>query len=354
MDQTKIFELSSRARQTQDKSLNEAMTKTSLVMPFIQSLGYDVFDPSEVVAEFTSDVGTKKGEKVDFAIMRDGEPVIIIECKALGYPLDAGKCNQLLRYFPSHLTVKIGILTDGAKYMFFSDLEQPNIMDTKPFMVIDLNNFNERHLPDLQKLSKERWDIESALSSANSLKYINEVKKVFSEEVSSPSDAFIRYFATRVYNGHLTAKVREQFSSIVKRAIQEFVNDQINMRLESAKVDERDESAGSQQDDLESGAHDGIETTDDEVISFLVVQTILRRTVSPDRIFIRDAKSYCSIILDDNNRKPICRFYFNGKKKYVVIFGKDKKEEKFMVDSVDDLYEFTEKFIESAQQYLDA
>jgi hypothetical protein len=351
MDQAKIFELVNRVRQVQGQQLNEAMTKNSLVLPFIQALGYDVFDPSEVVAEFTADVGTKKGEKVDFAILRDGLPVIMIECKPAGVPLDGGKCNQLHRYFPTHTSARIGILTDGIVYLFFSDLEQNNIMDSRPFMKIDFGNFNDRFLPEIQKLSKNMWDLEAALSSANSLKYVNEVKKMFSQEASAPSEDFVKYFASRCYDGHITAKVREQFAPIVKRAIQEHINDLINSRLESAKVDDRDIKPEVDQPQ-EDNAAGGINTTDDELMSFIIIQTILRNVIAPSRIFMRDAKSYCAILLDDNNRKTLCRLYFNGKKKYVCIFDATKREEKVFVETEDDLFGCGDKLVAALQTFL--
>ncbi|WP_029458260.1 type I restriction endonuclease [Solidesulfovibrio alcoholivorans] len=351
MDQAKIFELTNRVRQVQGQQLNEAMTKNSLVMPFIQALGYDVFDPNEVVAEFTADVGTKKGEKVDFAIMRDGLPAIMIECKPMGMPLDGGKCNQLHRYFPTHTTTRIGILTDGVTYLFFSDLEQQNIMDSRPFMKVDFGNFNDRLLPEIQKLSKDMWDLEAALSSASSLKYVSEAKKLFAQESASPSEDFVKYFASRIYDGHVTAKVREQFSSIVKRAIQEHINDLINSRLESAKVDDIPKKDDATEQQIDSDGT-GIETTDDEAVAFLIIKTILRQAISPSRIFIRDAKSYCAIVLDDNNRKTICRLYFNGKKKSVGIFDAAKKEERVAIENEDDLFACGDKLLAALQTFL--
>ncbi|WP_428559489.1 MAG: type I restriction endonuclease [Solidesulfovibrio sp. DCME] len=354
MDQAKIFELTNRVRQVQGQQLNEAMTKTSLVMPFIQALGYDVFDPNEVIAEFTADVGTKKGEKVDFAIMRDGLPAIMIECKPMGMPLDGGKCNQLHRYFPTHTSTRIGILTDGITYLFFSDLEQQNIMDSRPFMKVDFGNFNDRLLPEIQKLSKDMWDLEAALSSASSLKYVSEAKKLFAQESASPSEDFVKYFASRIYDGHVTAKVREQFASIVKRAIQEHINDLINSRLESAKVDETTTKADPAPEETQGPVEKGIETTDEELLSFLVIQTILRQTIAPSRISFRDAKTYCAILVDDNNRKTFCRLYYNGKKKFLTILGPDKKEEKFPIETEDDIFSLAEKFVEAVAQYVAA
>lgn len=353
MDQSKIVNLADRIRQAKEQQYNEAMTKQFLVLPFLHSLGYDIFNPSEVVAELTADIGTKKGEKVDYAIMRDGSPVIMIECKPLGTPLDSGKCNQLHRYFTTHPSARIGILTDGEKYMFFTDLEQQNIMDSKPFMQIDLSDFNDRYLPELQKLSKDKWDINGALSSASSLKYVSEVKKVFSEEVVTPSEGLVRHFASRTYEGHLTAKVKEQFSLIVRRAIQEYINDQINSRLELAKVDNSSGEAISTEPE-DSASTNEVITTENETTACIIIKTILRQTISPARVTMRDAKSYCAILCDDNNRKPLCRLYFNNKKKSLGLFDSEKKEERVYISTLDDIFLHTDKLKEVAETYANS
>jgi hypothetical protein len=218
-------------------------------------------------------------------------------------------------------------------------------------MKIDFGNFNDRFLPEIQKLSKNMWDLEAALSSANSLKYVNEVKKLFSQEASAPSEDFVKYFASRIYDGHITAKVREQFAPIVKRAIQEHINDLINSRLESAKVDDRDIKPEVDQPQ-EDNATGGINTTDEELMAFIIIQTILRKVIAPSRIFMRDAKSYCAILLDDNNRKTLCRLYFNGKKKFICIFDAAKKEEKIFVETEDDLFGCGDKLVAALQTFL--
>lgn len=351
MDQSKIVELAGRIRQAGDQQYNEAMTKQFLVLPFLHALGYDIFSPSEVVAELTSDVGTKKGEKIDYAIMRDGLPVIMIECKPLGMPLDAGKCNQLYRYFTTHPSARIGVLTDGARYMFFTDLDQPNIMDPKPFMEIDLSDFSDRYLSELQKLSKANWDINGALSSASSLKYVSTVKKIFSEEVAAPSEGFVRHFAGRAHDGPVTAKVREQFASIVRRAVQEYINDQINSRLDLAKVADLAGPADAMQETDAQDAGGDIVTTEEELTAFIIVKTIVRQTLNPSRVTMRDAKSYCAILCDDNNRRPLCRLYFNSKKKSVGIFDAEKKEERVPISSLDDIFLCTDKLREVAAVY---
>ena len=118
----------------QQKALvsTEEATKMTFIMPFLSALGYDVFNPSVVVPEYTADIGTKKGEKVDYAIFKDGEPFILIEAKAHNENLD-NHTNQLLRYFNTAPSIKFAILTNGIEYRFFTDIDAPNVMDKSPF-----------------------------------------------------------------------------------------------------------------------------------------------------------------------------------------------------------------------------
>lgn len=73
----------------------EEETKKAMVMPLIQILGYNVFDPLEVTPELIADVGTKKGEKVDYEILKDGQPTVLFECKNAGAELDINHAGQL-------------------------------------------------------------------------------------------------------------------------------------------------------------------------------------------------------------------------------------------------------------------
>jgi hypothetical protein len=120
----------------------EEATKNAFILPFIGILGYDVFDPSEVVPEFTADVGTKKGEKVDYAIIRDKKVIMLFECKACDANLDESHASQLYRYF-SVTESRIGVLTNGILYRFYTDLEEPNKMDSKPFMELNIIEIQE-------------------------------------------------------------------------------------------------------------------------------------------------------------------------------------------------------------------
>ena len=226
------MEFSAKVPEIKKHAQTEEATKNALVLPFLQLLGYDPFNPTEVCPEFTSDVGTKKGEKVDYAVMISGKPVILIECKYSGSCLDSGQCNQLYRYF-TNTAARIGILTNGLEYRFFSDLDKTNLMDQKPFMLFDIENPEDALIGELKKITKEHFDLDATISAANQLKYTREIKKVLATEIQDPSEEFIRFFASRVYSGRLTQQAREWFSGIVKRSVSHYINDVINERLSS-------------------------------------------------------------------------------------------------------------------------
>jgi len=319
-------------------------------MPFISTvLGYDVFDPMEVTPEFVCDVGTKKGEKIDYAIIKDGEVQMLIECKKIGEPLHINHASQLFRYF--HVTsARISILTNGQVYKFFTDLDAPNKMDEKPFLELDLLDIDEYSVPELIKLTKSAFDVDSILSAAGELKYVSQIKKVIASQVSKPDDDFVKVFASRVYEGVITQKVRDQFYELTRKAIGQFLNDQINDRLKSAmsgtnQVLIAQHSAPLNDDaDVDEGerSDEKIFTTLEELEGYHIVRAVVRSVVDAKRIVQRDTQSYFGILLDDNNRKPICRLHFNRSQKYIGIFDQDKVETRHPISSVDEIYEYSD------------
>jgi len=333
----------------------EEATKNAFVMPFIQSLGFDIFDPTEVVPEFTADVGSKKGEKVDYAIYIDGKPAILFECKHCSANLKEAHASQLRRYF--HVTeARIGILTNGQSYYFYTDLEKPNIMDEKPFMEINLKDLDPQFIPELKKLAKSTFEIDKMLTTANELKYVRAIKNLLSEEMNGPTVDFVRYIVSKVYSGMKTQQVIDQFSPIVKNAIKHFVNDQISERLKTAMItqdDPRDSAEQEGQAEVATGNETGVVTTQEELEGYYVIRAILRQVVDVNRVVMRDTKSYFGILLDDNNRKPLCRLHFNSTQKYLGTIGADKKETRNPIASLDDIYNFSDQ-IKAAVSYYAA
>jgi len=332
----------------------EEATKTAFVMPFIQALGYDVFDPTEVVPEFIADVGSKKGEKIDYAIMADGLPMMLVECKCCSADLNEAHASQLRRYF--HVTAaRIGVLTNGITYQFFSDLEEKNIMDKKPFMEINILDINEELIPELKKLTKTSFELDSMLSAACNLKYTREIKCYLESQLANPTPEFSRPIISEVYAGLKTQQVVEQFGPIIKQAFVSLVNDQINARLKTALSGQPAPEPTKCVNEDDAGAESKIVTTQEEIEGFYIVRAILRQVVDVERVYYRDAQSYFSILLDDSNRKTICRLHFNAaSQKYIGFIGEDKKEKRHPIAGLNDIYQFVNQLKAATEALLAA
>lgn len=353
--------LAAKIRQQGNNISTEEATKNAFVMPFIKNvLGYDVFDPAEVVPEFVCDVGTKKGEKIDYAIFKDGQVQILIECKKIGEPLNVNHASQLFRYF--HVTTaRISILTNGRVYKFFTDLEATNKMDEKPFLELDLLDIDEHAVPELLKLTRSAFDVDSIISAAGELKYIGQLKRELAGQLADPCEEFLKFYIARVYDGVITARVREQFQPLMLKAISQYTGDLINDRLKSAMTGTvaqtivvpalASASAESPVVDTENIQDESsrIETTPEELEGFFIVKSIIRTTVDPARIGHRDTQSYFGILLDDNNRKPVCRLHFNRAQKYLGILDSDKKETRIPIANLDEIYLHADALIEATK-----
>lgn len=347
----RLSELSKRYEQQLDILETEEATKNALVMPFISALGYDVFNPSEVVPEFTADVGIKRGEKVDYAIVRESKPIILIESKRAGADLDLAHISQLFRYF-TVTPARIGVLTNGLEYRFFSDLEAPNKMDDAPFLEIDIRSLTSKHIDQLMKLMKHSFDIDTILTTASELKFTRGIKKSLSEEWQNPSADFIRILASRVFNGRFTQNVMDQFLPITKRAFHEFVNDRVNERLKSALAQANEEASPDKTPETDRIEISEIETSADELEGFHIVRAIVSNVVDPNRVYIRDTKSYCGILLDDNNRKPICRLHFNSdSRRFITIFDENREAVRQDISRLTDLFRHAEAMRQVCASY---
>jgi hypothetical protein len=346
----RISTLIAKVRNQREFIQTEEAAKNAFIMPFISTvLGYDVFDPHEVVPEFVADVGLKKGEKIDYAIVHEGVVQILIECKRPQDQLTVENASQLFRYF-AVTNARIAVLTNGLVYQFYTDLDAPNRMDAKPFLVLDLENLDETLLPELRKLTKDAFNLDSIISAAEELKYIGQIKRVLTGVFRDADPDWVKFLTMRVYEGSFTQRVREQFTPLVAKAAAQFLNDQVNSRLQTALVSGPAETSEPEATDAVATVEEQeptreslVETTLEEIAGYQIVKAIACSEVKPHRIVQRDAKSYCAILLDDNNRKPIARLHFNGKsKKYLGIFDASKIETRHLLDSLDDIYLYSE------------
>lgn len=345
--EAKIKGLSERIKTMKEKILTEEATKHSFVMPFLSALGYDVFDPTIVVPEFTADIGTKKGEKVDYAILRDGVPIIIIEVKNHTEKLDNHN-NQLIRYF-NVTDCKFGILTNGIEYRFFSDLEEKNKMDKAPFLSINLESAKDRDIKELARFAKDVLDTDAILQMASTKKYHREIQSVFKTEIENPSDDFVTFFAKKIIDKRMSATIIEEFRGYVKKSFADVLNDIANDKIqaiqstlsvpvEDIKIDEPIVEEKQ------------IVTTDDELNGYYIVRSIVGEHIGVQNVSFKDTMSYFTILYQGKVTKWICRFYFNGKQKIITIPDDKGSEVKIPIDNIDELYNHKQELIASAEK----
>lgn len=349
----KLEQLHQRVDSLKDQINTEEATKNAFVMPFIQILGFDIFNPTEVIPEFICDIGTKKGEKIDYVIKKDGEPILIIECKHWKENADAHN-SQLHRYY--HVSKsRFGVLTNGHTYNFYTDLEKPNIMDEKPFFTLDLANISDSSLKILENFTKSSYNLENILDSAEALKYIKAIRNEFEKELQNPSDEIVKLLVSKFFNKPLTASRLLAFKEYTKKAFSNSINESINFRLKNAL--NIGETIPSKENQKLSSVDEEMEaprfiTTEEEIEGSQIVKAILREAIPANRISFRDTQSYFGILLDDNNRKPLCRLHFNSANKYVELFhnGKDNGEKQSLL-SLDEIYNFKKELLSTIKNY---
>lgn len=355
----KLKQFSKRAEMIKGTLMTEEATKTALIMPFFSLLGYDVFNPMEFVPEFTADFGIKKGEKVDYAIMKDGKPIILVECKGVNDTLTKHDA-QLFRYF-TVTESKFAILTNGIVYKFFTDLEENNKMDDTPFLEINIQDLNDAQTQELKKFSREIFDIDTIFNTASELKYSSLIKSQLNSQLNNPTDDFVRFLINDFYQGVKTQNVIEKFKPIVKKSFQQFVSDFMNEKLKSI-LNHDDESVQEKQNDsseevetdlISEEENCDVVTTQEELEGFNIVRSILSEVVSANDITIKDVERYCGILYKNNTRKWICRLYFNGGKKSIIISDENKTGVRHYVDSITDIYNHKVELIESVKKYIE-
>lgn len=359
IDQLKQF--SKRVDSLTGSIQTEEATKTAIVMPFFSMLGYDVFNPQEFVPEFTADVGIKKGEKVDYAIIQDGNPVILVECKSITENLEQHD-SQLFRYFGT-TSAKFAILTNGIFYRFYTDLEDANKMDKDPFLTINILDIRDNQVPELKKFCKSVFDIDSIFSTASELKYAHEFKNIFTAQLDNPADDFMRFFLQSCYSGQKTQNVIEKFRPILKKALNDLISEMMNDKIKTAlggsggsvsisetKPVEVPPSESAEEEGLEKRISNII-TTEEELEAYFIIKNLLGDITDIHNITYKDTESYFSILYKGNTRKWICRLRLTENMKYLVVPDEAKKETRYPLKDIYDIREYKEQITTVLQRY---
>ena len=341
-----IKNFSTRIEQLKANITTEEATKTAMVLPFFQLLGYDVFNPLEFVPEFTADTGTKKGEKVDYAILQNGDPTMIIEVKPVNTELSNKHLNQLFRYF-TVTKARFGILTNGVIYKFYSDLDEANKMDSMPFMEINLLNLKPRAIKELNKFQKECFDVKEILNSASDLKYTSLLKTAIEEQFNDPSEQFVRALIKNIYTGTKTQAIIDRFKEMTRIAINDYISDLLNQKLQSVlSRDISGESSDSYSVTPEEKEYDFLPEE-------LEALDYVKNTFNFTNVAYKKTSGYAYMYIEDSPSKWIFRIYIQQKRKLLVLhkFNDTTYETEYYFDDVT-LLEQLEELIKDVYQRL--
>lgn len=347
----KIKNFATRITEIKNNIKTEEATKTSIIMPFFQMMGYDVFNPKEFTPEYIADVGIKKGEKVDYAIVLNGELVMLIEAKSITEKLEKHD-SQLFRYFGTS-KAKFAILTNGINYKFYTDLEKENVMDTTPFLDINLEKINDSEIAELKKFQKENFNIDVIFSTASDLKYLSLIKKVLKEEFNNPSDDFVKLILNKeIYDGVKTSAIIKKYKPLLKKSVNSYINEIINSRLQNAI--QQNDDANFTMSETEVATEDNgdkIVTTVEEIQSYYIVKSILSEFCDSKKITYKDTVSYFGVLYDNKVTKWICRIYLKENVRYVIIADSNKNEIRYDISNIDDIYNLKEQLLERLKQF---
>lgn len=332
-DEVKNF--STRIVSLKDSIQTEEATKMSIIVPFFQMLGYDVFNPAEFCPEYTADVGIKKGEKVDYAILLNGKPIILIEAKNIHKKLDKHS-SQLFRYYVT-TPAKFAILTNGIQYKFYTDLDEPNKMDKEPFLDINLLNPKENEIIQLEGFCKDKLDMDGILDTASLLKYSNAFRNQIASQFQAPSDEFVKLFLQPIYKGAKTQIIIEKYRPILKKALNDFLNDSANEKMQFV---------------LGTSNNEEFSNSDRDWNLLTTLKEILKDTLNTDELFLKCTKSYTAIYYNNNISKWICRVYTSSTQTTLALPDEQKKEERHPIIDFENIFEYSESICNVAKRYL--
>lgn len=325
-----------------DSLKTEEATKNALIMPFIMELGYNVFDPTEVIPEFVADIAKKNGEKVDYAIKINGKTSIIIEAKDVNENLE-NHSKQLSRYFVN-TEAKIGILTNGLKYWFYTDLKKDNIMDNEPFFKFDLEKYTKEQEHQLLEFTKSKFDEHKLYGKAEKLMIRKKISTEIVTMFRDPSDEFVRAVINNMYDGVKTAGVITEYKKHIVKSYEAIMNAEMLKRMFPDNFVVMSDSIPKNKPDKI------IETTELElsIFSYIKAMFIDNKSVDIQRIQWKDNSSYFNVLLDYKVTKWIVRVYDKRELK-VGIFNKSK-EEMHLLSSPEDIFELKDLILKAYEQ----
>ncbi len=306
----------------------EETTKQALILPLLDSLGFSPFDPTRVKAEYGADFpGAKASERVDYALFCHGVPVMFIEAKAHGEKL-TNHCPQLSRYFNATPEVTIAAITNGREWRFFTDLNNKNMMDSEPFLVVDFEQLEVALISRLYRFRHDEFQPDALRTLAEETVYLNAFTQVISQSLREPDADFVRYVAGRAgIQRQFNARFLESIAPIVKLAVERSVSDMVVSGLSAkpiaaeprASLAEESPVAAPAPDpaaDIVDPANPRIVTTYAERRLFEVVRDILGDEVE---LAPKDTESYFSVLYQNKVNRWLIRYQADKRHPAIAI-----------------------------------
>lgn len=313
---------------------NETATRDLLIEPFFNILGYDKMN--HYLHEFALKISKGRVKKVDMVITIDGKkPIMLVECKAAGNPLSKKNFKQLSDYFDLNKSSDIGILTNGIIYKFYCVNWDNDRLNSKPFLVFDLNNFTDADLENIVQFDRAVFDIDKIKDNANEVYFLDSFEDALFATLYNPKQEFIKLIYNNMGGRNVTADVRKRIYKLINSISLEEALDKIKQaELRDSKF--------------------GFVTTSDEIKTFEIIKTIIAMTskISNDdlsRISYVDSKTVFNIITDNRGRNVICQLKYTGSKNLIII---DKQKYVLKNITVKEITKHKKSIISSAIKLL--
>jgi hypothetical protein len=287
-----IAKVSEQVRKKADHVVGEQATKMALIVPFFSALGYDVFDPTEVMPEYIADFATKgRGllKKVDYALAINGTIVMLVEAKARGQKAETHD-GQIRYYFNGLVTTRVGVVTNGIEYRFFTDLRDRNVMDEEPFFTFNVLDYDSKELDNLKFFHRDNFDTSAISRQAEDMVYVKGMTQLIGGFLRSPSKEFMRFLLKEIgdvsplykIEGQINDKRINRFEPIIKKSIQislvelmtRSLTQEMGQPIEEEKVTKPDEIEEIEEEVGQTSDGSKVETTSEELEAFEKIKAI--------------------------------------------------------------------------------
>lgn len=304
----------------------EETTKQALILPMLDILGFHAYDPTKVRAEYSADLpGVKNGERVDYALFCQSIPVILIEAKPYNENLN-NHAPQLMRYFNASPEVEFAVITNGREWRFFTDLNNKNVMDDKPFLTINFEKLDQTKITKLSRFCHDNFQADTLRVLAEESVYLSSFTKTISKSLKEVDADFVRYVASHANIGRqLTQKFIDNITPLVKQAVEKAVSEMVVSGLSNnapETIQPAQELKENNENTSEEEMVDIVDPNNSKIITTVREQTMLYFTElllgENEQFEWKDTESYLSILYQGKTNRWIYRYY-DKTKPYITV-----------------------------------